>query len=516
MLPQMATMWATLQETLAPSRKGSGKRSVAEPLTTPRDSTHELKNALQYLWLLLAVALCLRLWVFRAFPSIYWADEIFQTQEPAHRLAFGAGVITWEYRLGMRSWVLPGILAGVMKATSWLAPGSSGYIFGTAFFFSFFSLSAVWFAFFWCRRYFGDDYALLAGFTNAIWFELANFGPRALSEVLAGNLLLPAIYFGSVKAGHSGQDRRRLFFVGLLLGLAACLRIQLVPAVLLVTLWVVWFDWRTRLLPIGLGILSIATIFGAVDALTWSFPFYSYIAYFRENILHHRAVNFGSLPWYYYLGSLFVHTGPLVLFALIGVRRSPILGWIILAVVLPHSAIDHKEFRYIYAALPLLLTLSSIGLLDSIRFLAGKTKLAFGAKTKLLIPAGIVLICSLALAAAFPRWKKASGGLRTFSRLSRDREACGLALVQINWWDTGGYTYLHRPIPMFVFPDPRAAGSESPVFNRVVAPESTPLSFSGYSVAACQNGVCLYRRLGTCQPGGAEFEINAYLKGKED
>src|SRR5262249_1834727 len=125
----------------------------------PAETSLLSADSRRYLLVFLAVALFLRLWIFHSLPSIYWADEIFQTQEPAHRLAFGPGVIPWEYRLGMRSWVLPGILALVMKATAWLGPGSSGYVFGVALFCSLLSLTAVWFAFAWCRRYFGFDYA---------------------------------------------------------------------------------------------------------------------------------------------------------------------------------------------------------------------------------------------------------------------------------------------------------------------------------------------------------------------
>ena len=65
-------------------------------------------------------------------PSINWGDEIFQTVEPAHRLVFGYGLVPWEFQLGMRSWLLPGVIAGltgyintgrlaraVLEATAW-------------------------------------------------------------------------------------------------------------------------------------------------------------------------------------------------------------------------------------------------------------------------------------------------------------------------------------------------------------------------------------------------------------
>src|SRR5207302_11491596 len=35
--------------------------------------------------------------------------------DPAHRLVFGYGIVAWEFQLGMRSWTLPGTIAGLMQ-----------------------------------------------------------------------------------------------------------------------------------------------------------------------------------------------------------------------------------------------------------------------------------------------------------------------------------------------------------------------------------------------------------------
>ena len=465
-----------------------------------------------YLVIFLAIAFFLRMVVFFSFRSIYWADEIFQTQEAAHRLAYGIGVIPWEYQLGVRSWVLPAVIAGLMKCTAWLGSGSSGYVFGTAFFFSLLSLTTVWFAFSWCRQYFGMQYALLAAFTTTIWFELIHFGARSLNELVAGNLFLPAIYLGSLKPDQKPESKWRLLLIGVLLGLTVCLRMQFGPAVFVAGLWILSRDWKVRFLPISLGILSVVLIFGIVDDITWSRPFYSYYAYSRENIVHHRAAGFGVLPWHYFLSALFVHTGPLPIFALISVRRSPILGWTCLAVLFPHLLIGHKEFRFIYPVLPLLLTLAAVGLIDFLQFLERKTKWHPSPQARLLTAAGFVLACSLALASQYPRWDKARGGLRAFSHLSEDSQACGVAVFKIHWWDTGGYTYLHRPIPIFVFSNISDAASVAPTFNRMVAPESTAMPMQGYSHSNCNNGICVYQREGSCQAGGTEYQINEILK----
>jgi len=496
----------------SPKTTVDGQASESSTRQRSHDQEFTRKDIIVGLLAVLALALFLRLIFFHFSPSIYWADEIFQTQEPAHHLAYGPAMVTWEYRLGVRSWVLPAVIAVIMKTTAWLGPGSSGYVFATAVFFALFSLTVVWFAFAWCRKYYGIHYAALASFSAAIWFELVNFGPRALNELLAGNLFLPAIYLGSLPPEPKGENKWRLVVVGLLLGLTACLRIQYAPAVAVAGIWIMSQNWKARWLPMSAAVAAVVAIFGIVDAMTWSFPFYSYWAYFRENIVNHKAAGFGILPWYYYFASLLVHTGPLALFALIGLRRSPILGWISLAILLPHSLIAHKEFRYIYPVLPMLLVLAAVGQIDFLQFAERKMRWRPSLRSNFLISAGVVLACSLVLASQFPRWQKARGGLRAFSLLSQDRGACGLAILNINWWDTGGYTYLHRPIPIFYLPDAEVGSSISQSFNRLVTPKTGDVPLPGFHVSSCQDGVCVYQREGLCQNAGSEFEMNEYLR----
>ena len=56
-------------------------------------------------------------------PSMVWADEIFQTSEQAHRLVYGSGLVPWEFQLGMRSWLLPGVIAALMESRASPATG---------------------------------------------------------------------------------------------------------------------------------------------------------------------------------------------------------------------------------------------------------------------------------------------------------------------------------------------------------------------------------------------------------
>ena len=168
-------------------------------------------------------------------PSMNWGDEVFQTVEPAHRLIFGYGLMTWEFQLGMRSWLLPGAIAGLMQLGRVLGDGPEYYLAAIAIGLGIVAAAPVVCGFLWCRRWFGLAGGFAAAATIALAPELVYFGARALNEVVAAHLLVVALYL--VEPGHPVGDRRRLFAAGLLLGLVSLLRLQLAPAAVLVALW---------------------------------------------------------------------------------------------------------------------------------------------------------------------------------------------------------------------------------------------------------------------------------------
>ena len=78
--------------------------------------------------ILVALAIVLRLQPILVAPSAVWPDEIFQASEPAHRLVFGSGLVAWEFQLGVRSWLLPGIIAGLMELSRIVGDGPDYYL----------------------------------------------------------------------------------------------------------------------------------------------------------------------------------------------------------------------------------------------------------------------------------------------------------------------------------------------------------------------------------------------------
>src|SRR3954451_21562741 len=88
-----------MTETIADVSRGRVSRL---PLSTLR--FHPLAMVLM---LAAAVRLPLAFW-----PNVIHPDEIFQYLDPAWRLLGHDGIVSWEWRYGIRSWFLPSVLAG--------------------------------------------------------------------------------------------------------------------------------------------------------------------------------------------------------------------------------------------------------------------------------------------------------------------------------------------------------------------------------------------------------------------
>ena len=157
---------------------------------------------------LVTLAIFLRLQPILIEPSAVWPDEIFQASEPAHRLVFGSGLVPWEFQLGVRSWLLPGVIAGLMEVSRIAGDGPNFYLPLIAIAFAMLATAPVVCCFLWCRRLFGVPAALLAAMAVAVAPEAVYFGARTLSEVVAGHLLIIALYL--LEPGFRVTSFRRL------------------------------------------------------------------------------------------------------------------------------------------------------------------------------------------------------------------------------------------------------------------------------------------------------------------
>jgi hypothetical protein len=211
--------------------------------------------------------------------------------------------------------------------------------------------------------------------------------------------------------------------------------------------------WR-RALYATLGATVAVALAGLVDYMTLPYPYSSIIGYFKVNELGDTTA-FGNYhqPWYFMIaGFARVWSGavvPFVWFGIEGVRRSrPMLLLVALAAafILGHSVVTHKEYRYIYPALPLLLIPIASGT-DRVM----KRLYPSGAATLAAILVGIATLSLVVGAGGNFRahfWRS-YGETRAFEMIRAAPDACGVALHLVRWGMTPGYTVLHRNIPIY-------------------------------------------------------------------
>ena len=478
---------------------------------TPRESSPgDRQVAMGALLCLVLLAIGLRLVPILFVPSTDWPDEIFQSTEQAHRLIYGYGLVPWEFQLGMRSWLLPGAVAGLMELARLVGDGPDYYLPAIAIGLGLIASAPVVCCFLWCRRWFGLAGAVVAAATVAIAPELVFFGARALNEVVAAHLLVIAFYV--IEPGFPVRSRWRLMVGGILLGAAFLLRIHLAPVVAVIALWSAGDAWRYRL-PALVGGGLVALAFGAVlDWLTLGYPLASVWRNILYNVYQGVSSDFGVSPWNSYLrAELAVWLGAapfLLLLVALGARRLPALLVAAFTVIVVHSSIAHKEYRFIYPAMVLAMVLAAVGL-------AQLTSWGEQWLVRRGVPKGIAAVVCAALllgywgTTAFGVW---SGGALTDLR-QRDHDnllavafvartmpmPCGIALYGDERWDRfGGYTYLHRPVPMFWPEDATALAASAGAFDTLLYQQAPPPEL-GFATLRCFGQTCLARRAGRCE-----------------
>jgi hypothetical protein len=462
--------------------------------------------------LLVVLAIGLRVTPILIVPSIVWTDEIFQASEQAHRLVYGTGLVPWEFQLGVRSWLLPGIIAALMELARLVGDGPDYYLPLIAVVFGSLGAAPVVCGFLWCRRLFGLAGAAVAGTVIALAPELVHFGARTLSEAVGAHLLLLGLYV--LEPGYRVSGRRRLFVGSALLGLAVVVRIQLLPAMAVVALWTTWGATRERLPAIAVGTTVVLLGAAILDTVTLGYPLASLWRYALYNIYYGVSSTFGVEPWHYYLqgevGVWGAAAGSVLMLAVIGARRIPLLLATAITILAAHSAIAHKEYRFIYPAILCFMVLTGVGL----------AQLASWGRHWLLergAPASIATLGCIAAALGF--WSLVAfdisrGSLLTALRnLGHDNllaasfvahgpAPCGIGLYGMSgedWGASGGYTHFHRSAPLYWPKDEEGLKAAAIGFDTLVYTQAPPPSLD-FATVSCFGRVCVARRLGGCRP----------------
>ncbi len=330
------------------------------------------------LFFCLALALAVRLPAALFDNNFLAPDEIVQYIGQAHRLVYQHGPVPWEYQVGLRSWLIPGFLALPMWVAKSVGFSPHAGLVLIRVLMSFLSLSIVWCAFQWGRIYHGIRGAWIAGGLAAFWPDLWIMAPHPLEEALAAYSLVPAAFF-TTRARQSGASRH-ILAAGFLLGLTFVLREQLAPAIAIIGIYLCGRNVKSWLLGVGIACLPVLLV-GGLDWLTWGQPFRSFWLNVYLNVVLGVSSNaFGTSPVTFYLLHFLAYwlwsAAAIVLFAWRGARALPMAAFAAIAIIAEHNLIPHKEFRFIFPAIALIVPLAGVGLAGSLPTLSvGKRRL---------------------------------------------------------------------------------------------------------------------------------------------
>jgi len=422
------------------------------PLSLPASEATARRAGLR---LVLLVALGVRLWIVATHSYVVWPDETFQYLEPAHRLVFGSGIITWEFLDGIRSWFLPGIVGGVMWLVAQAYPDPRAYVAVLRVLCVLASLSVPFVGYQLAVRRFGVATALLAGLLCALASETVYFAPVILTEPLATDAALLAIWCGDAAAGPP-PSRRRLLAAGLLFGLAASLRYQYAPILGVVALLQYGRSPRRLAVVAAGGIAVVLLAVGVLDALTWGSPFQSVWLNFLRNAAQGVSGAMGTEAWFYYpayyLVAWSVLATALLACAAYGAVRVPVLGVVVLGTIALHSLTPHKELRFVFlatACMPMLVGIGLGGLLERLpRLRPAAVGLPVAAGAALLVSA-YTAVATYHSTVTLDAWHRERSTLEATAAARSYPGACGLGIRSMRVYESGGYTYWHRNFPIY-------------------------------------------------------------------
>ena len=423
----------------------------------------------RHFWPVMALAFAARAAIALSGDFVLHPDEIMQYLDQGHRLAFGNGVIYWEFFYGARSWLLPGLIAGMLKLFDAVGLGEpSWYVDGIKLMFCAISLLIPAGMYFFARRHFGETAARVALVAGTFWYELAGFAHKPMTEFMATVLIMALL----VLSLHPAPDKPvAVWSAALLAVLAAAMRMPYAPlAMALLGLFFLRIGQgatafqgtsRARVHLTLIAVLLFLAV-GVFDALTWDAGlFHSYLANLHFNLSIKRGATDVS-PVYQYLWWLALAglgLSPLCAALALGdLRRYGFLLALIALVLIIHSSEAHKEYRYVFVIIPFWLLIGADLL---VRFAArtGKSVLVYG--TAGVTFAAVSLAGILNALPSQDEVYRSTGALPV--RFIRDQDSVFpayryladtpgvVAVWQVDrpYFNLPGYYYLHRKIPFY-------------------------------------------------------------------
>lgn len=486
--------------------------------------------------LIMAVALVLRL-VLASRMTVLHADEIWQYLEPAYGLVTGSWVRAWEFKAGIRGWLVPLVLTGPIALGHALAPHSQLHIWLMRAMLALIALG-IPLAWYDLARGLGRRHAIVAGWVGAIWCEVFYFAARPSAEAIGLSLLFPAMALAQRLrrpaprlaprlAPHQARPdhhTRTAIGLGVLLALGFVVRFHYLPAIALIAWWGAGRAPRTTLPAVASGAACGIALGGLADMVTGHPPLLWIWRSITFNVVEGGSAMFGTQPpwWFatYQVATWSWAALAIVPLALIGARRRPMLLAIALAVFVPHSLIAHKEYRFVILGTTTLVLLAAIGSVDVLD----------GLQRRRIVPGGWPALAALGLgwvgldlvvalsAIFFPLWTQGNDAFTTLVIAGQQPGICGLAVYDLPAHPALAMSLFNRKVPALLFDGPEAAAEAHAMagrYNVAIASQTAGADLpAGYRLVTCwaqedfnieDRDSCVFVRAGGCRGTVGDF-----------
>lgn len=377
--------------------------------------------------------------------GIWHPDEHQQYLERAAGLVVGRNVVFWEEVRQMRSLSIPGIQAGMILVMDQVGMTSPIVQLGVIRFLQSVLFLAALGLFAWqFHKQQADSYsAILLMLIAALWPPMVAGSLRTLSEVVVIPLML---------VGLSVWHKRPML-AGFLFALMFGVRFPagfLIVGISLVSLWGWLREGDLRgFVRLHLGMVPGFVLVGGIDYLTLGAWFQAPRQHFHANIVEDLAASvFGTDPWYHYVylacGKYWAVLPLLTVPLLVGFAREWKIGFLALVWLAAHSAVSHKEMRFLMPIYPLvcLLYIKAFGVLREVTPVVWR-----GA----LMKAGALVLAVSTLAVGRDTYWSTEP-YRAYSRLydaaRRQPDLTGLGCWEAADALTGNYFHLRRNVPL--------------------------------------------------------------------
>ena len=380
-------------------------------------------------------------------------EEIYLTMEPAHQFAFGWGMMPTEFREGSRSWLFPGLLGLVWKAASGLGlHTASGLVTVSKVWMAVLSIASVWLAMSLARRLGGERVAIVAGLLLAACPPLIAFGSRCFTETVSVPLVVGAVLL------LDGRRRRDAAIAGALVATTVFLNVD--NLVITLALLALLLAQRRRSDAKVYAIAAAATVLlgGLLDWPTWGTPFHSLALQVKQTVsaMHPTRYDHAALFYYtdHFRSSMGASYGIMLLGLVLGANRARGLVVVILIDLLIGVLLPSKELRFMLPAIVLAIPIAATGL---VRLFDG---LRAGAWPSYAL--GFLCAGQMAWIARAPTrgdlgyggsdwvtWHSGEDYFQATEEAAKDPGLCGLIYGENEPPWTGGYTFLHRNVPIF-------------------------------------------------------------------